>query len=374
MILHIVPDEKFIDMAYKVFEKSDPDNNEVVVITKQENLNHIKITPVIKKSSFDVLSKNFTKNLEKYEFVVLHWLDEVKMQLVMNSSSKVKFIWIGWGGDYYQYINKELFLPSTKKIIAKQNGTKRKKIKLFKLFLKNKLYMKDIKKVDKVFKRIKYFAPVLYEDYKLLKNEFKEFHPKYIDWNYGTLEDDLIKGYENFSIDGDNILIGNSDTATNNHMEVFDMVKLLNTEKRQIIVPLSYGNIEYRDQVIKYGENVLENFNPLINFMHIDEYNKIISTCSIVIMNHLRQQAVGNIVIMLYFGAKIYLNRENPVYDFFKRHNAIIFSIDELTNESINMKLTKDEIDTNRNILRMYWSRSVIMGKTKKLINLMKEG
>ncbi len=52
---------------------------------------------------------------------------------------------------------------------------------------------RDINNIEKVFNKIDYFSPVLYEDYLLVKNKFKNFKPKYIDWNYGTLEDDLIK-------------------------------------------------------------------------------------------------------------------------------------------------------------------------------------
>ncbi len=44
MILHIIPDEKFIDIAYKLFNNQSPDNN--------SKFKYIKITPVIKISRF----------------------------------------------------------------------------------------------------------------------------------------------------------------------------------------------------------------------------------------------------------------------------------------------------------------------------------
>jgi isochorismate hydrolase len=89
-------------------------------------------------------------------------------------------------------------------------------------------------------------------------------------------------------------------------------------------------------------------------------------------MNHLRQQAVGNIIIMMYFGAKIFLNKENPVYEFFKNKGAIIFSINELNNQVINTKLSEEEIKKNRQILKEYWSEDIMIKKTEKLIETMR--
>ena len=68
---------------------------------------------------------------------------------------------------------------------------------------------RDINNIEKVFNKIDYFSPVLYEDYLLVKNKFK---PKYIDWN--------IRRWSNkrrFR----NILLGNS--FENNHIEAIDL-------------------------------------------------------------------------------------------------------------------------------------------------------
>jgi hypothetical protein len=141
---------------------------------------------------------------------------------------------------------------------------------------------------------------------------------------------------------------------------------------RKIICPLSYGIQDYAREIIQYGSGKLDNnFVPLTDFMPIEEYNKIISSCSIVIMNHLRQQAVGNIVIMMYFGAKIFLNKENPVYEFFKNNGAVVFSMEELNGANMNKGLTEQEKNINKAILQKYWSRDVMNEKTKNLINTM---
>ena len=40
--------------------------------------------------------------------------------------------------------------------------------------------------------------------------------------------------------------------------------------------------------------------------------------CDTLIFNHIRQQGVGNIITLGYLGAKIYLNKKSPVFEFYK--------------------------------------------------------
>lgn len=374
MILHIVPDDKFIDMAYNMFEKASPNNNEFMVVTKQKKFIYIKTTPITIVSPIKFLSQSFAKSLKKYDFIVIHWMDDLKKQLIINAPKSVRFVWIGWGGDYYNYINKNLFLQTTANLMKNVNLQIQPDGFLTKIKrnIKELLFLKDIKDFEKVLHRLSYFAPVLHEDYLLVKNSFNNFNPQYLDWNYGTLEDDFIK--QDLNISGKNILLGNSATFENNHIEAIDLLCKLDLENRKVICPLSYGLEEYAKEVINYGSTTLgDKFKYLINFMKIEEYNQIISTCSIVVMNHLRQQALGNIVIMLYFGAKVFLNKENPVYEFFKNNGAVIFSMEELTDKNIDIGLTEQDKNTNKEVLKKYWTRDVMLEKTKNLIETMRK-
>lgn len=373
MILHILPDDKFIDMAYNMFEKASPGNNEFMIVTKAKKLNYVKTTSITKITKFEILSKKFANQLINYEFVVIHWMDILKLQLISNASDQTKFLWIGWGGDYYNYIDKELFLPKTKQIKKNiKSNVKTSLIVKLKTFIKT-YYYNDTEKIATIINKIAYFAPVLSSEYPLMAKSFKHFTPKFLDWNYGTLESNLI-GINDKSINGDNILVGNSATFENNHLEVFDILKNLNTKDRDIIVPLSYGDENYSKMILKDGTRFFNlNFKPITSFMELKKYNTIISTCSVVIMNHLRQQAVGNIIVMMYFGAKIFLNPESPVYKFYMEKGAVLFSVEELDDYSIATRLSKEEININREILQNTLSEEIMFKNTKELIKLMRE-
>ena len=73
--------------------------------------------------------------------------------------------------------------------------------------------------------------------------------------------------------------------------------------KRKVVVPLSYGDKTYAKSIVEIGNKWLgKNFYPLLDYYSIENYNKLISGCSVVFMNHIRQQGMGNIAASLYHG------------------------------------------------------------------------
>lgn len=383
MILHIVDDEKFVDMAYREFEKAYSGNNDCMVLSDKKELQYVKDTPCdiidVKKENL----KDIVKTIKKYDAVVLHGLNDDKLTLLKYLPKNVTVVWIGMGYDYYDLIvrsNLELLDDKTRELYI-ENYPKKSFIRqiihdesyvtarVLKTIISSlaggHIKLKSLEKID-------YFAPVMNSEYDMIqKSMYGNFHPKFLDWNYGTLEDDLIRGYKEAKITSNNILLGNNAKYENNHLEVFELLSNLNIDKRKIITPLSYGNHLYRKNIVREGQKLFgEHFVPLVDFMSIDEYINTIKSCSTVIMNHIRQQGLGNIVTMLYIGATVFLKKQNPVYSFLKNENAIVFMIEELEQNPslLNYRLSKQEIQRNRVILEKYWSREIIYRKTKKFI------
>ncbi len=377
MILHLAPDEKFIDFALHEFEKVMPGENRFLVISDNvgEKFKYIKSEQIGKITTAKVNSKQFVNSLKDYEFVVLHMFsmqERAKIKLVLSANSNVKLVWCGWGGDFYHYISgshEALFLEKTRKLWRQKN----KKTRL-KNFIKKFLFYKvnHIRAIN----RLHYFAPVIPVEYDLLKNKLPKFRAEFVPFSYSNLED-MLQGLENHKIDGENILVGNSSSYENNHSEVFDLLEKLDLDQRKVIVPLSYGIEEYRNTILEYGQNALgDSFYPLNDFMNKDEYHQTISSCSVAIMNHLRQQAMGNIITMMYLGAQVFLNPKNPVFDFLKEEGANIFSIGELvTNPKLIFEpLTTEQVTENRRILENYWGSKAVEDKTRKLIATIQKG
>jgi hypothetical protein len=229
-----------------------------------------------------------------------------------------------------------------------------------------------LEKKKKTIERINFFGPILPSEYTMVKDahRWKKF-PRPVMWSYGNLEEDLTKGFENKWVSGDSILIGNSAHATNNHFEVFELLSKMQLSNRKVIVPLSYGDLRYRRLLIKKGLYCFSStFVPLVEFMPIEKYVEFIKSCGFIIMNHVRQQALGNLVIMLYMGAKIFLRDENPIAEFLREEGAVIFTVQELCEhpEWLSFGLSQSEKEINRQVAIKNWSKKTVDQKAIQLL------
>ncbi len=347
-VLHISKDEKFIDSAYRWSEVIVPGLSEFYIISASKDLKYIKETPVKIISNKELFFGPFINNLEKYDAVILHNLDLIKIILVFFSSKKINFIWIGLGTDYYKYIFKkrtDLLLPITRSLFTKKNSLIRDRIK--QVFYQSFLVRKAINKIN-------YFAPVVEYEHEMVCKEQKWFKPKFVDFNYGTGKIKNNQSLNKNYVLGNSILIGNSATYENNHLDFFERIRGFRFNESELICPLSYGRSEYKEIVLKKGEEYFsKKFKGITDFMKFDEYKSLLSSCSIVVMNHIRQQAAGNIMIMISMGAKIYLRKENQLFGYIKGLGYIIFAIEDIKGErDFLRKLTADEIEHNKNTMR----------------------
>ena len=87
---------------------------------------------------------------------------------------------------------------------------------------------------------------------------------------------------------------------------------------------------------------------------------------SVAIYGNFRQEAVGNILISLYLGAKDFLPENNPVYFWAKKLNLIIFALESISQKDIEEKLDISSRNHNRNIILNLYN-------TKRLKSLIEE-
>lgn len=364
-ILHLSMDDKFTDMALYYFELLNPNFNTLVVYTDKQP-KFVKMNSVW-VNRFNILKKI---DINDYDLIVLHSLSSVWFKFIKKLPINIPIVWVGWGYDYYDLLPQRLLLDETSQISTADKS-----------FFSISIGIKEIiKKIvlpnkKKIIERIDYFSPVLESEYEMVKEALNcRNFPKYVFFNYGSLEKNYIKGFNEKLVNGDNILVGNSATDTNNHIEIFELLNTLSlNDSIKIICPLSYGNENYKKNIINIGNNILgKNFDPLVEFMNIDDYISKIISCNVVIMNHVRQQAFGNIITMLYLGAKVFLREENPIYMFLKNKGAIIYSIQDLekNNNLIYEKLIDSDIVRNQNILRDFISEDVTIKKTRNILSL----
>jgi dTDP-N-acetylfucosamine:lipid II N-acetylfucosaminyltransferase len=333
--LHLIPDEKFIEDAYAIFEEVAPGAHDYLLLSADVPLRYIREFQPLRMNPVHALHPRVLDVLPDYAAVFIHFLSPAARQVIDLAPERTRFVWIGWGADYYHLIREkeQLLLPETRDRFAKIVPGKAPLDKIQKVArggvraLKHPAKMAAqvqaelrLRRIDasrpgelQLLNRVSYFAPVLREDYDAIKGVNPQFRPCFLQWNYWTAGMGILGESSIDSPSGRNILLGNSATPENNHIEAMRLLASAD-QGRTIICPLSYGVPVYAHMISKEGEQLFgDRFVPLRDFLATAPYLEMLRSCSIAAMNHLRQQAMGNIIMMLWLGARVFLNHENPI-------------------------------------------------------------
>jgi len=378
-ILHIATDEKFINAANYIFEKAFPGCNHFVIRRSWFNrkLDHVEKTNNIQIVFYDNnLINKLSEMTLKYDCVFLHGISAYNSAIYLRSREKEKFVGMLWGAELYTQEN----LPDQRLIgelteAIKLPETKYTLKERIKELIRGVIYYKPATNENATklaASGLNYISTLHEEDFNYFK-ERKLISEKcrHIPFAYYPLEY-IMKGNELSMINENDILLGNSASLTNNHLEAFQILREITTGNRKIIVPLSYGNSRYADYIQEKGtEHFGENFISLRKFIPLNEYTRIIQSCGIVIMNHYRQQAEGNILTMLWLGSKVYLNESNTFFQYLKRIGVVVYSIEKdftKENQSVLENLSKTEIELNRNILKKEIGEARVIERLKQSV------
>lgn len=367
MIVHLIRDDKFIDSALREFERSAPGENRAVLLADPKPLTYVS-------SSISFMNEAQAISIIKNaDAVVCHGLIKRFYPVLEKLPEDIPVAWLGWGFDYYSTLLEPAFpnglLQSQTKCLVEEAKPKKGRANRLARALKRLVGRsgKVSHRQAKIISRINFFSPVLEAEYDLAISCNPGFSPAYMPWNYGVAEDDFALGVTT-ALGGD-ILVGNSATPENNHIEVFAfLAERFDLADRRVIVPLSYGKNWYRERVVEDGYRIFgDKFVPLLDFLPKQDYLELMDSCGFVFMNHIRQQAVGNILIALLKGARIFINKGNPCHEWLSREGATFSSIDKDMEVGL-VPLLEYEKKANSEMVYRCWGRDIQRIKTDKLV------
>lgn len=131
------------------------------------------------------------------------------------------------------------------------------------------------------------------------------------------------------------IIIGNSATETNCHIEIFEMMKGKDWTNVEICCPLSYGDMEYAKFVINEGKRIFgDSFVPITEMMNYKDYIGLLASCDVGIYNHNRQQGLGNISLLTRLGKKVYVRKDGECWNHYSRFGITLNSTEDIKKES----------------------------------------
>jgi hypothetical protein len=215
----------------------------------------------------------------------------------------------------------------------------------------------DLRLKKMVLKRIPFHISHIEGDSKIANRIYESnaefiYSPVYLS-NHTNI-DDFVQSvpFTNREI---NILVGNSTDPSNNHLEVFELLKNIPKGKIKVYCPLSYGLYqEYKEKVKEKGKEIFgDSFFSIENFMTIEEYTNWLKSIDIAIFNHKRQEAMGVTLTLLSLGKTVYMNSQTSSYDSFINRGFSVFDNSLILNP--NELFLQRDISNNRNLLEIYY-------------------
>lgn len=345
-ILHIHTDPKFVyDSNFFDF---DDYHNEIVFLYTKKTIQVNSIFPVVNVKNNIFALPRIKRICKNYDVVVVYDLETFKIALVNSLKKDIKIIWRFFGHEIYGR-HKDLYCSNlTLNCVSEKLPSFFKRIHLsfnyrFRFIFDNYIFGNN-KGFLSAIERINYFYGLFEEEYDEVKKIYNNLPP--------FIKVPLFSKKISFSIDKlegkleNKIIIGNSRNTFNNHLDIIEIVKTYSGYN--YIMPFSYGyESTYSDTVrtkaIKIGVTIQE------TFLKFEEYTNMLNESSCLIINSYRQMAMGNIILAIEYGMKIYLNKKNIVYHVLVDNGFIISEIMELENDlnQQNITLSMDEMKQN---------------------------
>ncbi len=352
VVLHLFLDDKFFDLTSDFFDALEGVDNLYYFYSSNKNYQF----KYIKKSDKVKLIHDYKKYVSLFselevDVIYVQALSYRFYKYFKYISPKKKIIWWSWGYDIYNSIG---FYPSLVKLDLYKAATRHSRclltlrnivIWLYKLAVTMAcpLYLSNRRKI---ISRIDYYTPVLAYEYRLLKNSCSYFNAKPFMLKGGpTMHQQVNLKYRE---EAGNIIIGNSLTYENNHLDILDV--LLNcsvSEGQKYIFPINYGDFP-KSVLKKKAKKINASFVWLESFLPREEYFALFDKVTHAVFGIIRQQAMGNIYKCLSGGIKIFLYKDSIVYKQLKLDGYHVYTIDDdLRGDALQHPLSLEEATQN---------------------------
>ncbi|HMG93913.1 MAG TPA: TDP-N-acetylfucosamine:lipid II N-acetylfucosaminyltransferase [Chryseolinea sp.] len=307
MNLHIAPDNTFINAFYgNLKEVSLLNNNRIVIRSNNKELEAVKhdipFAPLYSKKFNLLVGDTFS-----YDKVYVHYFTPLLYRWVALNKFK-ELNWLPWGGDIYNLpsLDHLCYEPLTYMQYIKKNKSFGQILYELKVLIFNSAFKK------RAYSKVANIMTWMEQEYQFALHHLpvQAKHKFFFYENQFPYSDlDSIQS-STTTRDRLSLIIGNSGSPTNNHL---DTVSFLEKHKigADLIVPVSYGDknyISFLKKRLTYKYGALEFVD---RYMQFHEYIRFLADADGLVMNTIRPQGYGNIFMMLYLNKAVFFNERN---------------------------------------------------------------
>lgn len=379
-ILHLINDHQVIERTLGVYEGLFPNQNEILIFSETNKYKHLK-----KYSSFTrVTSNNLRKVAKEYNFggithIIAHYMTMEKIDFIKFIPSQIHVCWEVYGYDlynqflepngfrisdtprykYYKYSFARIYFPTLFNMALYFKGYRY----VFK-WQKNRQFHYISNRIDSIQFCCSYDAKFIEEFSHRQISSYEVFNYS-LSEVLGDLRDSP------FTV-GNNILLGNSASFSNNHLYVLRFLKRIGLDSEiNLIMPLSYGGtVRYRNDVEnQYNEVFPGRVRILKKYIPLHEYNKMFLDVNSCIMAAWRQESIGTIIMCLYLGIKVFMSNRNPLFKWLVECKFKVFELELATRDSLETPLDDNIRQYNRKLVLERYNEDQVAKNLIKHIN-----
>jgi glycosyltransferase involved in cell wall biosynthesis len=138
------------------------------------------------------------------------------------------------------------------------------------------------------------------------------------------------------------LIIGNSGSPENNHLDVIRFLDE-NRIKAHLLIPVSYGDSGYIKFLKKTASYSCGKIEFVDRYMPFDEYLNFLGRADALVMNTLRPQGYGNILMMMYIGKPVVFNERNISLTDINEAGLTWFKLDDLKSYKVLKKVAANK-------------------------------
>lgn len=312
MFLHLLaPDRKFFPVLRRLFETTAPGRHVWVVAGAFDQ--GFELPDGVQHVTSRGEMQEILAGVSPLEGVVLNGLRyAIAGDLLRDLPPATAVAWYVWGFEaYLQWsgLQKGLLLPQTAAVMRglqpPSHGVRAARQAV------RRWVRGDRRAGRRLVSRLDFCVSPFIEEYRLYMRAGLPGETRFHEGLVGTLEDYVdnsapIESMEEPAIPG--IQVGNSAWPSNNHIDALSLIAA-SPGMGPVVVPLGYGEPRYAAAVAARGAELLgDRFYPLMGYLQPADYLNVVRSCGHVVMNHMRQQALGNIFAALWRGAHVHMN------------------------------------------------------------------
>jgi hypothetical protein len=310
MNLHIVPDSKFINtFSANLGELGLLAENRLIVASKKA-VKYVEGN-FPRAPLYSSAFKSICGDTLQYKAVYIHLFSPLMYRWVSRNSFR-QLNWMVWGVDLYNIpgIKADFYGEITKREYSSRGKSLDERLYLLKVWLTNSYFK------DKAYAKIDNVLTWMTTEYAFAKSNIPPLRAghKFFFYENQIPYQKLDERSAETKVKSRNvplIILGNSGYPTNNHLDAIDYMEKHNV-KADLCIPVSYGDKRY----ISFLKRRLATYTNgtvifIDKYMGFDEYLNLLSSADAFVMNSIRPQGYGNVLMMLYMGKPVFMNERN---------------------------------------------------------------